>query len=81
MIENKIDELFEAIENSNEYKSYLKIGKVLKEDSEINSLINDIKKLQQKSVNLEYNNDDNYKKIDTEIEQKVNLNTLFFFIK
>lgn len=73
MIENKINELFQTIENSNEYKSYLEIGRVLENDDEINSLINEIKKLQKESVNLEYNNDDRYKEVDREIEEKVKL--------
>ncbi len=72
MIENKIDELFNTIENSKEYKSYIKIGNILKEDKEINNLINEIKTLQKKSVNLEYNNDPTYKEIDKIIEEKVN---------
>ena len=73
MIENKINELFQTIENSQEYKSYLEIGKVLESDSEINTLIKDIKSLQQKSVNLEYNNDPFYKEVDKEIEEKVKI--------
>ena len=73
MIEKKINELFETIENSNEYKSYLEIGKVLESDKEINTLIKEIKKLQQKSVNLEYNNDNSYIEVDKEIEKKVKL--------
>ena len=73
MIENKINELFSTIENSKEYKSYMNIGNVLKEDKEINNLINEIKTLQKKSVNLEYNNDPTYKEVDKIIEEKVNL--------
>ena len=73
MIENKIDELFNTIESSNEYKSYLNIGDVLKDDKEINDLINEKKALQKKSVNLEYNNDPSYKEIDLCIEEKVKI--------
>lgn len=73
MIENKIDELFQAINESEEYKAYLNIGSVLEKDEEINSLVSEIKKLQQKSVQLEYKNDPTYKEVDKEIEQKVNL--------
>ena len=57
MIESKIDELFNTILDSKEYKAYLNIGEVLKEDEEINKLIKEIKALQKKSVYLEYNKD------------------------
>ena len=73
MIDNKINELFQAIENSNEYRAYLEIGAILERDKEINTLIDDIKSLQKKSVNLEYNNDVSYKEVDKEIEEKVKL--------
>jgi cell fate (sporulation/competence/biofilm development) regulator YmcA (YheA/YmcA/DUF963 family) len=71
MIENKIDDLFKAIENSKEYQDYLKIGETLSKDNSINELIEEIKKLQKKSTMLEYNNDDSYKEVDKEIEKKV----------
>ena len=61
MIDNKINELFQAIENSNEYRAYLEIGAILERDKEINTLIDDIKSLQKKSVNLEYNNFEKFK--------------------
>ena len=73
MIDNKINELFQVIENSNEYRAYLEIGAILERDKEINTLIDDIKSLQKKSVNLEYNNDVSYKEVDKEIEEKVKL--------
>ena len=41
-IQNKIDNLFAAIENSKEYKNYLSIGKSLKKDTKINELIEEI---------------------------------------
>ena len=71
MINERIDDLFEAIKNSSEYQEYLNIGEVMDKDSEIKRLVEEIKKLQQKSVNLEYNNDDSYKEVDKEIEKKV----------
>ena len=52
MINKKIEELFKTIEKSEEYKNYLKIGEVLKRDQETMKLIDEIKKLQQKSVNI-----------------------------
>ena len=73
MIENKIDELFDAIESSPEYQAYLNIGTVLENDQEINNLINEIKTLQQKSVRLEEEGNIEYKEIDKIIETKVEL--------
>lgn len=73
MIEKKIDELFQTIETSKEYQDYLNIGSVLESDQEITTLIDEIKKLQQKSVQLEYQHDTTYKEVDKEIEQKVKL--------
>ena len=73
MIENKLDELFSAIESSNEYQAYLNIGKVLENDEEINSLVTEIKELQQKSVRLEEQGNQEYKEIDKLIEEKVKL--------
>lgn len=71
MINERIDDLFLAIKNSSEYQEYLNIGEVMDKDVEIKRLVDEIKKLQQKSVNLEYNNDDSYKEVDKEIEKKV----------
>lgn len=71
MIKNKIDNLFNTIENSKEYKDYLKIGASLEKDESINKLIEEIKKLQQESTRLEYLNDEKYKEIDKEIDIKV----------
>lgn len=71
MINERIDDLFEAIKNSHEYQEYLNIGKAMSNDSEISELINEIKGLQKKSVNLEYNNDMSYKDVDKIIDMKV----------
>ena len=68
---DKVEELFKSIENSNEYQSYLEISKALEKNEEIKDLVNLIKRLQQKSVQLEYNNDPTYKDVDKEIEKKV----------
>lgn len=73
MIESKLDSLFNAIKESKEYKAYLEIGAVLDKDEEIKELVNEIKELQKKSVNLEYNKDDSYKEVDKIIEEKVKL--------
>ena len=71
MIEHKIDELFQAIQDSKEYQAYLNIGEVLEKDEEINQLVSEIKKLQQKSVQLEYEGENTYKEVDLEIENLV----------
>lgn len=73
MIEKKIDELFDAIKASDEYQAYLNIGKVLENDEEINSLVAEIKELQQKSVKLEEEGNLEYKEVDKVIEEKVKL--------
>ena len=73
MIENKIDNLFNAIKESKEYQAYLEIGDVLNKDEEIKSLVKEIKELQKESVNLEYKGDASYKEIDKIIEEKVKL--------
>ena len=81
-MDNKIDNLFAAIENSKEYKNYLSIGKSLKKDTKINELIEVIKKLQKESTRLEYNNDDSYKEVDALIESKVKeLNSIPAYIE
>jgi len=72
MVNNSINELFETIKNSDEYKAYQNIGEVLNNNKEVNNLVNEIKKLQQKSVRLEEENNPEYKEIDKLIEEKVN---------
>ena len=71
MINESINELFNTIKSSSEYREYLNIGEVLKKDNELNELIDEIKVLQKKSVNLEYKGDSKYKEIDEEIDKKV----------
>lgn len=73
MIENKINELFDTISSSKEYQDYLNIGEVIEKDEEINTLIKEIKALQQKSVRLEYENNPEYIEVDKEIKTKVDL--------
>ena len=73
MIDNGVNELFEAINNSKEYQDYLKIKEVLEKDENIISLIEEIKVLQQESVNLEFNGDPKYKEIDKVIEEKATI--------
>lgn len=73
MINEKIDELFQAINESAEYKAYQNIGNVLDNDDEIKALVAEIKGLQQKSVYLEEAGNDEYKEVDKLIEEKVAL--------
>lgn len=73
MITSSVNSLFESINNSKEYQDYLKIKEVLEKDKSIISLIEEIKVLQQESVNLEFNNDPKYKEIDKIIEEKANI--------
>ena len=70
MIESSIEELFDSINNSNEYKEYKKINSMLNENKEVKSLIDEIKDLQKEATKLEYNNDDKYKELDKIIEIK-----------
>ena len=67
----EIDDLFQAIENSSEYKKYAAISKVIEKDDKIRNLISEIKRLQQKSVKLEYSHHEEYKLINKEVEEKI----------
>ena len=71
MIENSISELFNSIESSSEYQEYKKIKDILESDKEVIDLVEEIKKLQQESTALEYNNDPKYVELDKVIEDKV----------
>lgn len=73
MIDSSIEELFDSINNSKEYKEYNEIMSILKDNQEVSDLIEEIKSLQKKATNLEYNNDDRYKELDKEISRKSEL--------
>ena len=73
MINNSLEELFKAIENSNLYKEYLKMKDILSKDSEIKTLIDEIKELEKKATYLENIGDDHYKDIDEEIKRKADV--------
>ena len=73
MIESSIEELFNSINNSNEYKEYKKIVNSLEENKEVINIINEIKSLQKEAVNLEYKNDSGYLEIDKKIKKKENI--------
>lgn len=73
MIESSIEELFNSINNSNEYKEYKLIVNALESNKEVIDLIEEIKKLQKEAVNLEYKNDDKYLEVDKKIKEKENI--------
>ena len=70
MINNSLEELFNTIESSPLYQEYLKMRDILNKDSEIKSLIDEIKELEKQATYLEYIGDDKYKEIDEEIKKK-----------
>lgn len=73
MIESSIEELFDSINNSNEYKEYLSITNELNKNKEVINLIDEIKSLEKEATNLEYNGDSKYIEIDKEIEEKTKI--------
>ena len=70
LVESKLEELFKTIENSDTYREYLKMRDILNQDSEIKSLIEEIKELEQKATYLENNGDESYKEVDELIKEK-----------
>lgn len=70
MIESKLEELFNSIENSSLYKEYKKIEDILDKDEEIKMLIEEIKGLEKKATYLENIGDKHYLEIDEEIKIK-----------
>ena len=82
VIDNSIENLYNSINESTEYKEYLEISNILKEDKELNKLINKIKTLQKEAVKLESINDNKSKDIDKEIGTLVNkLNSIPKYIE
>lgn len=60
-----------SIEDSYLYNEYKNICSIISNDKEVNDLLNEIKKLQNKSVFLEYNNDLEFLEVEKEIVRKV----------
>lgn len=60
-----------SIEDSYLYDEYKNICSIISNDKEVNDLLNEIKKLQNKSVFLEYNNDLEFLEVEKEIVRKV----------
>ncbi len=73
MIENKIEDLFNTINNSSEYQDYIEIKNKLEANEEINEIISDIKKLQKEATYLEYHEDKRYLEVDEQTKKKVDL--------
>lgn len=73
MIESSIEELFNSINDSSEYKEYKKIVEILAKNKDIMKMVEEIKVLQKEATNLEYLGDDRYKDIDKEIEEKMQI--------
>ena len=73
MINSSLEELFNTIENSNLYKEYKKMEDILNKDSEIKTLIDEIKELEKQAAYLEYIGDDKYQEIDEEIKKKADI--------
>lgn len=73
MIESSIEELFNSINDSSEYKEYKKIVEILAKNKDIMKMVEEIKALQKEATNLEYLGDDRYKDIDKEIEVKMQI--------
>ena len=59
--------------NSDIYSKYKEICYIIENDEEINNLLQEIKKLQNKSVFLEYNNDLSFLEVEKEILEKANI--------
>lgn len=74
-IMNNVEELKTLIEESEEYKEYDRLTKILDKDKEINDIIDEIKKLQKDAVNKEVKNEDT-KSIEEKLDELFNeLNT------
>ena len=69
MINSSLEELFNAIENSDLYKEYKKMSLILEKDKEINKILDKIKELEKQATYLEYIGDESYKEVDKEIKE------------
>ena len=73
-IQYKIDELFDELEETNLYKIYVKIKKQLKEDKDINNLINEIRRYQKIATN---NKDESVENKIKELYKKLESYTIY----
>lgn len=70
VINQSLEELFYSIENSKLYKEYKKMEDILSKDSNIRTMIDEIKELEKMATMLEESGDLEYKNIDKMIEEK-----------
>lgn len=73
MVNSSIEELFNSIENSSLYKRYKKMSDILSKDSNIRTMLDEIKCLEQEATYLESIGDNKYKEIDEEIKRKADV--------
>lgn len=66
----KVDELIVLIKESYDYQRYVQLSERMKNDKEIMTLIEEVKFLQKKIVNLEYRGEDT-KKLESDIEERL----------
>ncbi len=72
-MENKLEELFNSIENSSLYKEYKKMDDILSKDENIKKSIDEIKELEQEATHLEHIGDPRYKEVDELIKKKADI--------
>jgi len=72
-MENKLEELFNSIENSSLYKEYKKMEDILSKDKNIKEMIEEIKVLEQEATHLEHLGDPRYKEVDELIKKKADI--------
>ena len=78
---NKIDELIELIKNTPNYKKYIELKEIMKNNSDIMSLIKQIKKVEQSIVKKEYNKVDTSEEENKLKELKSELNTYPIYLE
>ncbi len=73
MINNKLEELFNSIENSKLYQEYKKMADILGKDEEIKQLLDEIKELEKEATHLENMGDLKYLEVDEIIKKKADI--------
>ena len=73
MIKDSIDSLFDSIDVSSEYRDYQSAILRLKSNKTATDLIEKIKVLEKEATKLEYSGQEEYKVIDKEIEDNLNI--------
>lgn len=78
---NKFDEIIYEIKNSNDYKNYVILHKMMIDNEEINKLISEIKDLQKVIVNKEYKKVDFFKEEEQLNENLNKLNSIPLYVE